>query len=46
MALNRWGLGRESLGDAGRESQHAVKSRIQPKIEIRWKIIFENEKIL
>ena len=23
IALNRWGLGRESLEDAGRESQHA-----------------------
>ena len=46
MAANRWGLGRESLGDAGRESQHAVKSRIQPKIEIRWKIIIRGAPIL
>jgi hypothetical protein len=25
MGSNRWGLGRESLEDAGRESQHAVQ---------------------
>ena len=26
MALNRWGLGRESLGDAGPEMSHVLTS--------------------
>jgi hypothetical protein len=46
MAANRWRLGCESLEDAGPESQHAVESRLKPKIEICWKMIFENEKTL
>ena len=46
MAANRWGLGCESLEDAGRESQHAVKSRIQPKIAAPRIIIFQKSKII
>ena len=46
MAANRWGLGAESLEDAGRESQHAVKSRIQPKIGAPRIIIFEKSKTI
>ncbi len=41
MALNRWGLGRESLEDAGREMLHELKSRIQPKIGGPRIIVFE-----
>ena len=46
MAANRWGLGAESLEDAGAEMLHELKSGIQPKkkvepkLQIRWKIIF------
>ena len=46
MALNRWGLGRESLGDAGREMLHELKSRIQPKIRSPRIIIFQKSKTI
>ena len=42
MAANRWGCGCESLGDAGREIVHELKSRIQPKIGAPRIIIFDN----
>jgi hypothetical protein len=46
MALNRWGLGAESLEDAGREMLHELKSGIQPKIGAPRIIIFEKSKTI
>jgi hypothetical protein len=46
FALNRWGLGRESLEDAGAEIVHELKSGIQPKIGAPRIIIFEKSKTI
>ena len=46
MGSNRWGLGCESLEDAGREIVHELKSGIQPKIGAPRIIIFEKSKTI
>ena len=46
MGSNRWGLGAESLEDAGAEMLHELKSRIEPKIGARRIIIFEKSKTI
>ena len=46
FAANRWGLGRESLEDAGPEMSHQLKSRIQSKIGSPRIIIFQKSKTI
>ena len=46
FVANRWGLGAESLEDAGAEMLHELKSRIQPKIGAPRIIIFEKSKTI
>ena len=46
MAANRWGLGCESLEDAGPEILHELKIRVQPKIGAPRIIIFQKLKTI